>query len=136
MESFAETKVIDGIIRLTDWQKIKNIHQSLTRLSSVPNWTIVTFNQWDINNIKNDLIFTSRIIAKEYAYFSNELFLLKDYLFVGYGCLNPQVYGQIIAIFKVLLNECNNPMHCRWNLIHPQISVVSKQLFLDGHYYG
>lgn len=134
MESFAETKVIDGIIRLTDWQKIKNIHQSLTRLSSVPNWTIVTFNQWDINNIKNDLIFTSRIIAKEYAYFSNELFLLKDYLFVGYGCLNPQVYGQIIAIFKVLLNECNNPMHCRWNLIHPQISVVSKQLFLDGHY--
>ena len=56
MESFTEKKVINGIIRLTYWQKIKNVHQSLTRLSSVPNWTRVSFNKWDINNIKNDLI--------------------------------------------------------------------------------
>lgn len=59
---------------------------------------------------------------------------MKDYLFIGYGCIDPQVYGQLIAIFKALLEEENNPTQSVWGLIHPKIKSVSKQLYLNGHY--
>lgn len=130
----AEAKIVDGVIKLTDWQKIQNVYRGLVRLSSVLNWTAIPLNQIDINTIKNDLIHISQIIATEYPHFSKELFSLKDHLFIGYGCLDPQVYGQIIAIFKALLNVGENPAQNIWGLIHPQIIVVSKQLYLNGHY--
>lgn len=134
MEKSTEAKVVNGVIKLTDWQKTQNVYRGLVRLSNVPNWTAIPLNQSDINTIKNDLIHISQIIATEHPHFSKELFFLKDHLFIGYGCLDPQVYGQIIAIFKALLNEGENPAQSIWGLIHPQITAVSKQLFLDGHY--
>lgn len=134
MGKSTEAKVVNGIIKLTDWQKTQNVYRSLARLSSVPNWTAIPINQGDINAIKNDLIRISQIVATEHPHFSSELFFLKDHLFIGYGCLDPQVYGQIIAIFKALINEGNNPSQNIWGLIHPRILDVSKQLFLNGHY--
>lgn len=134
MEKSSEAKVVNGIIKLTDWQKIQNIYRSLARFSSVPNWTALPFKQADIIAIKNDLIKISQIISTEHPHFSNELFYLKDFLFIGYGSLDPQVYGQIMAIFKALIFESNNPSQNVWGLIHPQILAVSKKLFLDGHY--
>ncbi len=35
--------------------------------------------------------------------------MLKDHLFIGYGCFDPQVYGQVIAIFKALINIIDSP---------------------------
>ena len=96
-----------GIIQLTDWQFLQNFYRSFTRLSSVQNWTAIPLNRPDINAIKNDLIRISQSIASEHPHFSNELFTLKDRLFIGYGCLDPQVYGQIFAIIKALINEGN-----------------------------
>ncbi len=130
----AEAKIVDGVIKLTDWQKIQNTHRGLARMSNVPNWTTITHNQLDITTIKNDLIRISQIISTEYPYFSSELFVLKDYLFIGYGRFDPQIYGQVMAIFKALINEVNNPKQSVWGLIHPKIESVSKQLYLDGHY--
>lgn len=109
MEKSTEAKVINGVIKLTDWQKTQNVYRGLARLSNTPKWPAIPLNQSDINTIKNDLIHISQIIATEHPHFSKELFFLKDYLFIGYGCLDPQVYGQIIAIFKSLLNEGDNP---------------------------
>ena len=130
----AKAKITDGMIELSDWQMIQHTYRGLVRMSNMPNWTTICHNQMDITAIKNDLIRISQIIAKEYPYFSNELFLLKDHLFVGYGCFDPQVYGQAMAIFKALINEVNNPKQSVWGLIHPMIETVSKQLYLDGHY--
>ena len=130
----AEAKIVDGVIKLTDWQKIQNTHRGLARMSSVPNWTAIPHNQLEITTIKNDLIRISQIISTEYPYFSSELFMLKDLLFIGYGSFDPQVYGQVIAIFKALINEVNNSTQGVWGLIHPKIESVSKQLFLNGHY--
>lgn len=134
MEKSTEAKVVNGVIKLTDWQKTQNVYRGFVRLSSTPNWTAMPLNSTDINTIKNDLIHISQIVAAEHPHFSKELFSLKDHLFIGYGCLDPQVYGQIIAIFKALLNECEPSILSIWGLIHPQIIRVSKQLFLDGHY--
>ena len=134
MGKSTEVKMVNGVIKLTDWQKTQNVYRSLARLSSVPNWTAIPLNQSDIITIKNDLTRISQIISTEHPHFSKELFHLKDHLFITYGCLDPQVYGQVIAILKALLNEWENPAQSIWGLIHPQITAVSKQLFLDGHY--
>lgn len=130
----AEAKIVDGAIKLTDWQKLQNVYCGLTRMSTAPNWVTIPHNQLEITAVQNDLIRISQIVATEYPYFSSELFLLKDHLFIGYGCFDPQVYGQVMAIIKALINEVNNPSQSIWGLIHPQIVSVSKQLFLDGHY--
>ena len=105
----AEAKVVNGVIKLTDWQKIQNVFRGLVRMSNVQNWVAAPHNQMEITVVKNDLIHISQIIATEYPYFSNELFGLKDHLFIDYGHIDPQVYGQILAIFKALINEVNNP---------------------------
>lgn len=129
-----ESKIVNGIIQLTDWQKIQNVYRGLTRMGNTPNWSVIPLTQIDITTIKNDLIRVSQIIANEYHYFSNELFKLKDCLFVEYGHFNPQVYGQVMAILKAIINEVTNPTQSFWGLIHPRIESVAKQLYLDGHY--
>lgn len=134
IDKTAEAKVENGVIKLTDWQMIQNTYRGLARMSNVTNWTVMPHNQGEITAIKNDLIYVSQIVATEYPYFSRELFALKDYLFVGYGCFDPQVYGQAMAIFKAIINDVNNSEQGVWGLIHPQIISVSKQLYLNGHY--
>lgn len=130
MKKSIEAKVVNGVIKLTDWQKTQNVYRGLARLSNVPNWTAIPLNQSDINTIKNDLIHISQIIATENPHFSKELFFLKDYLFIGYGCLDPQVYGQIIAIFKALLNEEDNPSQSIWD----GLSSSDYSCIMEGHY--
>lgn len=130
----AEVKIVDGKIRPTDWQKIHKFYRDFVRLSKVVNWPLVAYNSLDITNIKNDIIVISQIISKEFPHFSSELFMLKDHLFIDYGCLDQQVYGQIIAICKALVKEVDNPAQSVWGLVHPKIESVAKQLYLDGHY--
>lgn len=129
-----ESKIVNGMIVPTDWQKLQNVYYGLARMSTIPNWTAILHSPSEIATVQNHLIHISQIVATEYPYFSNELFRLKDYLFIGYGVLDAQVYGEVMAIFKALINEVNNPFNSIWRLIHPQIISVSKQLFLDGHY--
>lgn len=130
----AQAKIVDGVIKLTDWQKIQNTYRALARMSNFMNWTALPHNHLDITTIKNDLIRISQIISTEYTHFSNELFFLKDHLFTEYGCFEPQAYGQVMAILKALINLVNNPTQSVWGLIHPKIKSVSKQLYLNGHY--
>ncbi|MBQ3020013.1 MAG: TIGR02391 family protein [Clostridia bacterium] len=129
-----KAKVINGIIKLTDWQKIQSVFRGLVRMSNAQNWVLIPHNQIETTAVKNDLIHISQIIAAEYPYFSSQLFELKDQLFVGCGTIDPQIYGQIVAIFKTLINEVNNPTQSIWGLVHPKIEAVSKQLYLNGHY--
>lgn len=130
----AEAKVVDGVIKLTDWQKIQNVYRGLLGMSTAQNWVAMPHDKTEITVVKNDLIRISQITATEYPYFSNQLFGLKDHLFINYGHIDPQVYGQILAVFKALINEVNNPTQSVWGLLHPRIESVSKQLFLNGHY--
>lgn len=129
-----EAKIVNGKIIPTDWQMIQSTYCALSRMSNAPFWASIPHIHKDIIAIKNDLIRISQIIATECPYFSCEMFMLKDHLFIGNGCFDPQVYGQVMAILKALINEVNNPTQCVWGLIHPRIESVSKLLYLNGHY--
>lgn len=87
-----------------------------------------------IQNIKNGLIKISHDIERKSPYFSQELFEMKDYMFVGYGTINPVVFGQVIEILKLLQQTDNTNGMGVWDLIHPKIVEVSQNLFEDGHY--
>ena len=115
----------------------------VNRISQVMDWlnavsqnnsTVVPTSGHDITAIKNGLIRISEDISKEYPFFSNELFALKDKLFVGYGTINPWIFGQIFEILKILSNKSTTQNNNPWDLIHPRIIQVSRQLYLDGHY--
>lgn len=103
-------------------------------MANRPNWTAIPITSEEIIAIKNDLIRVSEIINSEHRHFSKELFELKDRLFVGYVFFDPLIFDQIMAILKALVCDINNPPQSGWNLIHPQIVAVSKQLYLDGHF--
>ena len=55
-------------------------------------------------------------------------------MFVGYGTINPVVFGQVIEILKSLQQADNTKGMGVWDLIHPKIVAVSQKLFEDGHY--
>ena len=55
-------------------------------------------------------------------------------MFVGYGTINPVVFGQVIEILKSLQQADNTKGMGVWDLIHPKIAAVSQKLFEDGHY--
>lgn len=90
-------------------------------------------NQHDILNITNGLIEISYDIKQELPFFSQELFILKDHLFVN-GNINFTVCGQCIEILRVLQIIQNSGNKGMWALIHPKIISVSKKLYEDGHY--
>ena len=80
------------------------------------------------------MIHISQDITREYPFFSDELFTLKDRLFTGYGFTNPAIWGRIFEILIALLKADTQPANHVWGLIHPRIEKVSKRLYLDGHY--
>lgn len=88
----------------------------------------------DIQNIKNSLIKISHDIGRESPYFSQELFDMKDRMFVGYETINQIVLGQVIEILNSLQQADNTKGLGVWYLIHPKIVTVSRKLFEDGHY--
>lgn len=106
----------------------------LINLANNPNSMTFPIVPSDIQNIKNGLIKISHDIEKEFPYFSQELFEMKDYMFVGYGTINPIVFGQIIEILKLLQGSGRSKKTEVWDLIHPKIVAVSQKLFEDGHY--
>ena len=59
---------------------------------------------------------------------------MKDRMFVGYGTINPVVFGQAIEILKSLQQADNTKDMGVWDLIHPRIIAVSQKLFGDSHY--
>lgn len=117
-----------------DISMIQNVLEWMNRLSSQPNWTVLLISINDITNVKNALIRISQSIAREYPFFSEELFSLKDQLFYGLGYTNPCVFGRVYESLRSLRNMDNSPTNHVWGLIHPRIEKVSKQLYLDGHY--
>lgn len=83
---------------------------------------------------KEQLKMVSKNIEKEFPYFSKRIDSLIDILFIGsndsFG-VDPFVFGEILEILSTL-----NNIHSfdYWSLIHPRISMVSKSLYLDGHF--
>ena len=61
-----KAKVINGIIKLTDWQKIQSVFRGLVRMSNAQNWVLIPHNQIETTAVKNDLIHISQIIAASY----------------------------------------------------------------------
>jgi len=115
-------------------QQIKTVYGWFQNLASRPNWTAVPVSQMDIVNIKNGLIRISQDIEKEFPFFSKELFAQKDALFIGWGTLNPLVFGQVTEILKALQQMKTPVQDEKWELVHPKIIKVSRKLFDDGHY--
>lgn len=88
---------------------------------------------YTITKIQNDLISISYDIRNEFPFLSQELFFIKDGLFLN-GIINPTACGQAIEILRILQNAGNQEKNSIWYLIHPRIISVSKKLFEDGHY--
>ncbi|MCI8405314.1 MAG: hypothetical protein HFE49_10515 [Clostridia bacterium] len=60
-----EAKIVNGVIKLTDWQKLHNVYRGLARMSTVPNWATIPHHQMEITTVQNDLIHISQIVATE-----------------------------------------------------------------------
>lgn len=117
-----------------DSNRVRTVYEWLINITRTPSFMAFPVSPMDVQNIKNGLIKISHDIERESPYFSQELFVMKDHIFVGYGTINPVVFGQVIEILKSL-QEANNTKELGvWALIHPKIVAVSQKLFEDGHY--
>ena len=117
-----------------DINRVRTVYGWLINIANNPNCMTVPVAPPDIQNIKNGLIKISHDIERKFPYFSQELFGMKDHMFVGCGTINPVVFGQAIEILKSLQQADNTKEARAWELIHPKIAVVSQKLFEDGHY--
>ncbi len=114
--------------------QINTVYSWLANLANIPNWLALPVIPQDIQNIKNGLIRISQDIERDYPYFSKELFIQKDNLFIGYGTINPVIFGEIFEILKTLRQGNSSVNMVMWDYIHPRIVTVSKKLFEDEHY--
>ena len=119
---------------IVDINRVRTVYGWLINIANNPNCMTFPITPSDIQNIKNGLIKISHDIEREAPYFSQELFEMKDRMFVGYGTINPVVFGQVIEILKSLQQADNTKGMGVWDLIHPKIVAVSQKLFEDGHY--
>lgn len=110
---------------LSDW---------FNKTNQNPNCTSTIISPQRMTTIRNNLIQLSNELKKTEPFYSNELFSLKDFLFTGYGNINPFVFGQIFEILQYLKFTITNPSEDIWGLIHPLIISVSKNQFIDGYY--
>ena len=117
-----------------DINRVRTVYGWLINIANNPNYMTFPIAPSNIQNIKNGLIKISHDIERESPYFSQELFEMKDRMFVGYGTINPVVFGQVIEILKSLQQADNTKGVGVWDLIHPKIAAVSQKLFEDGHY--
>ena len=115
-----------------DIVKIQTVVSSLGDLVTNSCYTPV-IHLYTITKIQNDLISISYDIRNEFPFLSQELFFIKDGLFLN-GIINPTACGQAIEILRILQNAGNQEKNSIWYLIHPRIISVSKKLFEDGHY--
>lgn len=119
---------------ILDINRVKTVYGWIINIVNNPNCMTLPLASPDVQNIKNGLIKISHDIERESPYFSQELFEMKDRMFVGYGTINPVVFGQVIEILKSLQQADNTKGSGVWDLIHPKIVAVSQKLFEDGYY--
>ena len=117
-----------------DTQRIKNLFSKLKQMGSPTNWNVIPVPICQITAIKNELSRISNDISREYPHFSEELFRLKDMMFLYNGCFNTPIFGQVFAILKSLVYDIDHPQTDIWSMIHSRIIKSSQKLFLDGHY--
>lgn len=110
--------------RICDW---------VTRINHQPDYLQKPFYDNDRKSVINTIIMLSNDTAKTEPYFSKELFEIKDLLFVGMF-INPIGFGRLVEILNYLWSKQTNHGDAIWDLIHPKIIYVSKELFLNGHY--
>lgn len=114
--------------------RIEQVRQHLLYLGNRPNWWNIPIPRQEIINIQNGLTAISYDIISVDSYFSRELPLLSDKLFIEPGVFRPAIFGQIIAILNRLLYNADHPENDVWHYIHPMIIKSSQKLYLDGHF--
>jgi len=98
-----------------------------------------------MTNIRNDIINLSVEIKNVYSHYSDELFALKDTLYIlqvnqynqqGHF-FAPETFSEIFSILKALKYDIDNGYALGfWAYIHPKVIDVSKQLFINDHYFN
>lgn len=115
-----------------DTNKIRDAFYRFEQINSQLAFSpMLIFNPTDATMIIEEIKTISKDIEKEIPLFSKKLDSLKNTLFISrYNGLevNPFVFGQVFEILSILTNYESLDY---WKLIHPQISLVSKQLYLD-----
>ncbi len=110
------------------------LYDWFTKTNMNPNCLSMSISPQRITTIKNNLIQLSNELSKTDPFHSRQLFAFKDSLFIGYGNINPFVFGQIFEILQYLNYTKYNSLEDVWSLLHPKIISVSKNRFIDGYY--
>jgi uncharacterized protein (TIGR02391 family) len=89
----------------------------------------------DVRNVQNWIFTIASAIQDEYPFYAAELPQIAKILFrngVGAAMLNIAAFGELFIIIKHIKEEPSTTDF--WTNVHPQIVVISKELFCDGHY--
>lgn len=109
-----------------DIVKIQTVVSSLGDLVTNSCYTPV-IHPYTITKIQNDLISISYDIRNEFPFLSQELFFIKDGLFLN-GIINPTACGQAIEILRILQNAGNQEKKTAYGIL----SIQELFLFLKN----
>jgi len=114
---------------------IKHLYEVFERMAKQMNYQgQMPYDSSSIRNIKNDLTELSVELRNLYPFYSDEMFYLKDYLFINPGFVNWPTYGEIRGMLKSLNYEIGRGRYLGfWAYIHPAIIKVSQKQFIDKH---
>lgn len=116
---------------------IKALYKQFNNMDDEQYLEKVRYKRRTMINIQNDLTLLSAYLEKTYPYYSIELFEQKDDLFYPTGLVNPWIFGEFRNMLGALYYDLTHKkMLSFWQYIHPEVIMVSQQLFIDGHYYS
>ncbi len=121
-------KKIDGLEEL--WRWVLNVNHGLCQNRPI------TFPAQQVKQVENLIKKVSEEIKDSYPFYASELpQIVKKVFFLfqigSYG-ISTAAYGELYIIIKHLHEEPEDTY--MWMMIHPRISNIAKELYLDGHY--
>ena len=131
-------------------KQLNNCIQTIERISNMINLQHISSEEIRYNELYNDLYQLISLIPQEYHIFRDRLrdnilpnLKIPDQvtkarngqLFVTpRNGINPYSFGEVIATIAYLKGNGNNNSPSIWDNIHPQISMVAKSRYDNGHY--
>lgn len=121
-------KRINGLEELQRW--VLNAGEAMER--NVP----LIYQKRQVDQVANLVDQVSEAIKDIYPFYADVLPQIIRKAFVmsamGIYSLNPVAFGELYIIVKHLREEPEDA-HI-WEIIHPRIAGIAKEMFLDGHY--